>query len=227
MCFGHQEYFVNCRCPGNFLVRDRCRRSDCRVRVEERAVYLPGFCPRCRIHAAGGQPRGSHPANRPRRPSSSSSLASSLAHCRWSSFRELEAHYHARLHAAQRAVAAAAERYRCCGPEQGRAKGHGQRLEQRLDHCQGQGADAGVGACEGADGGQGQGHGQGCGQSRGPGRSQGRGGRSYGAAPGRCWLALQHALSDEQHLRREFEREALEYRANEARLDDLEAYDGW
>lgn len=99
MCFGEQEYFINCRCPGNFIVTDRCPRWDCRSRVETRAIYRAGWCPACRIEAASGQPRGNHPSHRPR-----------SAGSRFGSFRELEAYYGRRLREARQAIERARSR---------------------------------------------------------------------------------------------------------------------
>ncbi|KAI9756883.1 MAG: hypothetical protein M1815_002670 [Lichina confinis] len=53
MCFGSQEYYIDCQCPGRFIVTDQCRQWTCNARVEDRIVWLAGRCERCR---AGQRP---------------------------------------------------------------------------------------------------------------------------------------------------------------------------
>lgn len=48
MCFGTQEFYAKCGCPGNFNIRSKCRNwNGCQSRVEENMHYLEGYCPAC------------------------------------------------------------------------------------------------------------------------------------------------------------------------------------
>ncbi len=47
MCFGIQEYYLACHCPGRFRRTCRCRRQNCEIQVEHRIELIPGDCPAC------------------------------------------------------------------------------------------------------------------------------------------------------------------------------------
>lgn len=106
MCFGEQEYYVGCFCPGNFVVTSRCRVLSCQTRVEERSVYIPGPCPRCRsTRPAGAQPQYHH--RLPRRREGGGT--------RWESFNALTCYHRERRRVLERAVQAAARNYEASG----------------------------------------------------------------------------------------------------------------